>query len=259
MAEFWGDGAGGAQALTAVYVAGSTIEVHTENHLYCQATLSTGADATTGTDLQLELSFDAGQNWRVYDNIGLIALEGGTELHNFHFRVPTRCQARLSLRRRGGTADSTAYVEAYLREHDGDLDETRPMGVNYAEAISDGAGAGLLLTGAMQYGDWIDVGLGDRIELLITKTTANNPTNVYFEIQQQEGAIGHPLDAIDSITTGDVVHSAMRIDVTDIDATNPLYRMYRVDVEPGSLIRVGGMFVGGTAPTILGFVRVVRR
>jgi hypothetical protein len=111
----------------------------------------------------------------------------------------------------------------------------------------------------MQYGDWIDVGLGDRVELLITKTTANNPTNTYFEIQQQEGAVGHPLAAIDSITTGDVVHSAMRLDITDIDATTPLYRMYQVDVEPLSTIRVGAMFVGGTAPTILGFVRVIRR
>lgn len=259
MAEFWGDGAGAAQALTIAYVAGSTIQINTENHLYCQATLSTGADVTTAVDLQLELSFDAGQNWRVYDNIGLVALEGGTEQHNFHFRTPVRCQARLSLRRRGGTADSTAYVEAYLREHDGDLDETRPITTNYAEAISDGAGAGLLLTGAAQYGGWIDVGLGDRVELLITKTTANNPTNVYFEIQQQEGANGHPLDAIDRITTGDVVHSAMRIDVTDIDATTPLYRSYRVDVEPLSTIRVGALFVGGAAPTILGYVRVIRR
>jgi hypothetical protein len=205
-------------------------------------------------DLQIEVSFDAEQTWRIYDIIDRVALKGATEQHNFHVKTPIRCHVRLSLRRRGGTVDSTAYVEAYLREHSGDRDETRPYITNYAEAFSDGAQAAETLLGTFAYGDWFALGDADTVELMVIKSTANDPTNVDLDVQTSDdsGTTGYEVTQIDSVAASIDSRSSTIKRITDFGTGNPERRSVVItELTPRSWVRVGARFVGGVAPDLL--------
>lgn len=257
--EAWGDGSGGALGLTTSFVEGSVIDIEFDTELHYFADLS--FDDPVAVDLKLEASYDGGVTYDELD-LPIVAIRGDLATYHFKVIVPARSKIKLSLKRRGGTVDSSAYVGLVIRQQIADWDDTEPEIVNVAEAFSDGAGAAETLTTSYVYGDWFEVGYGDEIELLVTKTTANAPTTVELDVQTSlDGSTAFAPTQVESVASSLDKRASTIKQITDLNsATDPLRRSVIVqEPRPNMYARVGAQYTGGAAPDLYVTALVHRR
>ena len=258
--EAWGDGSKGSAGVTTSWVNGETIVLGHDNELHYYFEFS-GTDATA-IDLRLQVSFDEGDNWLDID-LPVVSIRGDKDEEHLMVHAPARSWVRLGLKRRGGGVLTAAYVGVVIRQQIADWRfENYPLEVNYAVALDDGSGGDLTLTGAYQYGDDIEVGHGDLLELYLIKSGSNSPDEVLIAVEKSidNGTTDYPIDQIDSVVAGEATHSASIVKATDIDATDGLYRAYTItNITPLTTIRVGAKYSGGTAPDVQIFARIVRK
>lgn len=130
--EFWGDGSGGAQALTTSFASGGGASAGVQRiadpaDLVCRADIA-GADATriefrvqmrpvggSATDW-VTIPMSLGQTTYVTYAEGIAAIDGtiATDVPVF-FHVPGECDIRVQARRVGGTASTTLFLEGLRR------------------------------------------------------------------------------------------------------------------------------------------------
>ena len=126
--EFWGDGSGGAKAVTAAFVAGTSVSVYGDSELVLN--LLGAGTAATFYELRMMLARPGSTDWQalpvVYGSTAsaeiveqealIIRVAGSNGNHPIVLKTPPNMQVRIDIRRNGGAADTTALLTGYVRE-----------------------------------------------------------------------------------------------------------------------------------------------
>jgi hypothetical protein len=287
--EFWGNGGGAAKALatTAFTEADAGARGGTEFTVPEPADILIRLDvsvlACTRIEVRLDISPIGDFDWislprrvdrgtHVSNELIYDSVEGSIGSKELAIHCPGGVDARLMIRRIDGGATTAVFASGSLRYNKDGPSLIPPVSggtgyggapsvTAYAEAIGDGAGAAITLTGNFQWGAWFDMGDADTLELLIDKTTANNPTNVDIAVQVSDDEVNlYDPTQIDAVAGGFESRSTNIIRVTDFDAVTPDRRSLMISaiVGPQQSFRIGARFVGGVAPDLFGRVRTIR-
>jgi hypothetical protein len=165
---------------------------------------------------------------------------------------------RILARRVDGGAGTTLFMDGEVR-----LLEGGPSLAQYfGGGAMAGAGAGVtgasfvsaaaaVTTGAYVYGNEFEAGSADQLLLHVAKTTANNPTNVDFDVQCSDdaGVTWETIPQTDQVAAGVTTQQGMTLRTQEIGAAVGNF-LYAVDIYPGLRYRVGVLFTGGAAPTL---------
>jgi hypothetical protein len=290
--EFFGDGAGNAVALPVenTWVNGQPFDLRIADpcDLFCRGNVSVllatnievraqmrdRTSVLAGDWLVIPMPLDGGSyiEWTDWVNRVSGALAQDSP---FLFHVPggyggpqtgeVGHDVRLQARRIGGGATTAFYVEGERRYNR----DSPSMLSQLAGAAGAGAGqagaefqlrAATLLTGAFQYSGIFNSGNHNVLEVYVTKTTVNNPTDVYFVLEAADAAgAWFQTDNTYAVAAGDNFNAAYAIRRTDIGAGNPERHLVTFELNPQTGYRVGARFVGGAAPTLAMNGRIIKR
>ena len=196
--ELWGDGAGGAEALTTAYVATAAADAVFVDHecdICCLMTLP--GVAPTSVEVQALVSVDGGTTWTVLghdyaDAAGTrlalaetVQRDGAVATHMWEWKIPHECLLRLQAKRTGGLAvDTTALIMGYARSaierpapavSAGSVASSRYLafadGTGAAEAVSNGA-----WTDSGETTLWFPSGVANSGTIDLSWTTVGVPT-----------------------------------------------------------------------------------
>lgn len=126
------------------------------------------------------------------------------------------------------------------------------------------AGAPVTLTGAADFANatWIEVGNASQIQLLMEKTTANVPDDIFVAIQgtYDDGATIYPPTTIDQVAAGQEHRSTRIVRVTDFTAAEDNRDVLLEGIAQGGggyKVRFGPYVLGGGLPDLVIKVRLI--
>lgn len=228
--------------------------------LVCTATVS--GVAATAVEFRVDVSFGNGDFRALPADLVSVApnpINGALADYTLIIHVPWSCEARLMARRVDGAAGTLLNVVGDARDASGGsllsglTGGSAPVVGPAQVAFDDGAGAPQTLTNNIQWGDWLEVGNANQIDLFALKTTANVPVDVFIAVEVSRdpaGVVAAFPTQIDQVAAGDVFRSGSEQRITDFTAAVNNRELLVEGIPQGSFVRFGPYFLGGAAPDL---------
>jgi hypothetical protein len=242
---------------------GPVVEIGDESELTLELRCTAGVPRAW--DVLVEVSFDAQTSWLPWYLSSVQCSTGATDTGGCRLELPRNCEARVSVRRWGGTANSRLAVYAVARKN---MPEPHCYGqplnlVNHQfagiECWSDGAGAPVLppiapaahLPEPQAAATQLRIPTGEADTLVIEYTvSALACTTVQFEVRESTDDFGSTAEdpVINWVNAGVVSQSVAQESCTGALGT---WKTRRIEVDPGTAFVVLAQITGGGAATRL--------
>jgi hypothetical protein len=248
---------------------GPVYEIGAEAELLVELRCTVGVPRAWG--IYAEVSMDRGTTWYPWAEKVVQCSASAAAVDGARIVYPVGVQARFSVRRWGGNANTRLAVFAttrismpspYLNGQPLELVSHQEAGV---ECWGDGAGAAVAAPASPAYAPSpapaatqlrIPTGEADTLEIEYT-VAAFAATTIEFVVQESrdDGATFWPRQAVNSVAAGVVAQSTAFEQVTGTLGT---FRTREISITPGTLIRIDAQKTGGGAATLLAYARLLK-
>lgn len=265
----WPDSSGTPTDPTESFVASSYLaQIGLEEALQCRVIVA--GDAARAVELRLEAYLDPSETWVEVGRHVILGASIG--VHPVTVRVPEVSTVRMSVRRWGGSANTTVVVEAEARgmvptldrngqplelaSHQADGIECWSDGSGSSASVPAGPGAHAPSPAAAADQLWVPVGCADT---LVIEAEVGGAGDDWIELQVRESP-DDTTTTLEAVAVDSVVDGAVDTEVASeqISGAVGTWRTREIAVRPGTALLVLAQRAGIKAATLLAHARLYR-